>query len=172
MLGGGMRQAGILAAAGLIALEKMPARLAEDHRNARLLADLLQGDPGAGCGAGTGPHEYSDGGNLAQRLGQRKRWSGRLKQRRRSVSRAGSDEHTSRDPQGCEPGADLSGRGYHAQNAHLACLADREYVDRGWIVLFQAGSQGAMPRYRIFRRSCCLASGMLLRTWRKMLIDD
>ncbi len=42
MLGGGMRQVGILAAAGLIALEKMPARLEEDHRNARLLADLLQ----------------------------------------------------------------------------------------------------------------------------------
>jgi threonine aldolase len=41
MLGGGMRQAGILAAAGLIALEKMPARLAEDHQNARLLSDLL-----------------------------------------------------------------------------------------------------------------------------------
>lgn len=41
MLGGGMRQAGILAAAGLIALERMPARLSEDHRNARLLADLL-----------------------------------------------------------------------------------------------------------------------------------
>jgi threonine aldolase len=41
MLGGGMRQAGVLAAAGLIALEKMPARLAEDHQNARLLADLL-----------------------------------------------------------------------------------------------------------------------------------
>ena len=41
MLGGGMRQAGVLAAAGLIALEKMPARLSEDHANARLLADLL-----------------------------------------------------------------------------------------------------------------------------------
>jgi threonine aldolase len=41
MLGGGMRQAGVLAAAGLIALEKMPARLLEDHINARLLANLL-----------------------------------------------------------------------------------------------------------------------------------
>jgi threonine aldolase len=40
-LGGGMRQAGVLAAAGLIALEKMPARLHEDHDNARLLAELL-----------------------------------------------------------------------------------------------------------------------------------
>ena len=40
-LGGGMRQAGVLAAAGLIALEKMPARLHEDHANARLLAESL-----------------------------------------------------------------------------------------------------------------------------------
>lgn len=40
-LGGGMRQAGVLAAAGLIALEKMPARLKEDHDNARLLAEGL-----------------------------------------------------------------------------------------------------------------------------------
>ena len=40
-LGGGMRQAGMLAAAGLIALEKMPARLHEDHANARLLAEAL-----------------------------------------------------------------------------------------------------------------------------------
>src|SRR5665811_1517573 len=37
MLGGGMRQAGILAAAGIIALEKMVERLKEDHKNARLL---------------------------------------------------------------------------------------------------------------------------------------
>jgi threonine aldolase len=40
-LGGGMRQAGILAAAGLIALEQMPGRLQEDHANARLLAETL-----------------------------------------------------------------------------------------------------------------------------------
>jgi threonine aldolase len=40
-LGGGMRQAGVLAAAGLIALEKMPARLKEDHENARVLAEGL-----------------------------------------------------------------------------------------------------------------------------------
>lgn len=40
-LGGGMRQVGILASAGLIALEKMPARLHEDHANARLLAEAL-----------------------------------------------------------------------------------------------------------------------------------
>jgi len=40
-LGGGMRQAGVLAAAGLIALEKMPARLQEDHTNAKFLAEGL-----------------------------------------------------------------------------------------------------------------------------------
>jgi threonine aldolase len=41
MLGGGMRQAGVLAAAGMVALEKMPARLHEDHENARWLANNL-----------------------------------------------------------------------------------------------------------------------------------
>ena len=40
-LGGGMRQAGILAAAGLIALEEMPKRLGEDHSNAQYLAQEL-----------------------------------------------------------------------------------------------------------------------------------
>ncbi len=40
-LGGGMRQAGILAAAGLIALEDMPKRLHEDHANARWVAGEL-----------------------------------------------------------------------------------------------------------------------------------
>jgi threonine aldolase len=46
VLGGGMRQAGILAAAGLVALESMIDRLAEDHANARTLADGLAGIPG------------------------------------------------------------------------------------------------------------------------------
>lgn len=45
-LGGGMRQAGILAAAGLIALEKMPARLGEDHANAHWMAEKLAAMPG------------------------------------------------------------------------------------------------------------------------------
>jgi threonine aldolase len=40
-LGGGMRQAGVLAAAGLIALEQGPKRLHEDHANARLMAEAL-----------------------------------------------------------------------------------------------------------------------------------
>jgi threonine aldolase len=46
VLGGGMRQAGVLAAAGIVALEEMPARLADDHANARRLAEGLAGLPG------------------------------------------------------------------------------------------------------------------------------
>jgi len=46
MLGGGMRQAGVLAAAGLVALETLVDRLAEDHANARRLAEGLAALPG------------------------------------------------------------------------------------------------------------------------------
>jgi len=46
MVGGGMRQAGILAAAGILALTDMPERLAEDHQNAKMLADGLAEMPG------------------------------------------------------------------------------------------------------------------------------
>ena len=41
VLGGGMRQAGVIAAAGLIALDQMIERLGEDHGNARALAEGL-----------------------------------------------------------------------------------------------------------------------------------
>ena len=46
MLGGGMRQAGILAAAGLFALKNNVSRLAEDHRRAHALAERLAIVPG------------------------------------------------------------------------------------------------------------------------------
>lgn len=46
MLGGGMRQAGVLAAAGIVALEQMVDRLADDHRTARALAEALASVPG------------------------------------------------------------------------------------------------------------------------------
>jgi len=72
-LGGGMRQAGVLAAAGLIALEEMPKRIGEDHANARFLADALSHIPGIGApqdvqtnivifevsGTGLDPDEFS-----------------------------------------------------------------------------------------------------------------
>ncbi len=46
VVGGGMRQVGVLAAAGIVALEQMVDRLAEDHANARTLVDGLAGVPG------------------------------------------------------------------------------------------------------------------------------
>lgn len=73
-LGGGMRQAGILAAAGLVALEKMPARLHEDHANAKFLATELAKLPGLKinpqsvqtnilivdiCGTGIGANDFT-----------------------------------------------------------------------------------------------------------------
>jgi threonine aldolase len=45
-LGGGMRQAGVIAAAGIVALERMTERLAEDHARARRLAEGLKMIPG------------------------------------------------------------------------------------------------------------------------------
>jgi len=53
MFGGAMRQSGILAAAGLYALEHNLARLAEDHANARLLAERLVGLRGVGLDLAT-----------------------------------------------------------------------------------------------------------------------
>jgi threonine aldolase len=45
-LGGGMRQVGVLAAAGLVAIETMVDRLADDHAHARLLGEALAACPG------------------------------------------------------------------------------------------------------------------------------
>ena len=52
MLGGGMRQVGVLAAAGLVALESMVDRLAEDHAHARRLAEGLAALPRLGVDLG------------------------------------------------------------------------------------------------------------------------
>ncbi len=77
MLGGGMRQAGIIAAAGVYALENMVDRLAEDHDNARLLAEGLSSIPGISL---TPPPQSDlvffiaegwDLGELVRRLGER-----------------------------------------------------------------------------------------------------
>ncbi|MBO9370481.1 MAG: threonine aldolase, partial [Chloroflexi bacterium] len=50
VVGGGMRQAGMLAAAGIVALEQMTGRLAEDHARARRLAEGLAQIPGVQVG--------------------------------------------------------------------------------------------------------------------------
>ena len=46
MVGGGMRQVGVLAAAGLLSLDRMVDRLADDHVNARTLAEAVAAMPG------------------------------------------------------------------------------------------------------------------------------
>lgn len=53
MVGGGMRQAGVIAAAGIVALTKMVDRLSEDHANARVLAEGLAGIDGISVDLGT-----------------------------------------------------------------------------------------------------------------------
>jgi threonine aldolase len=53
LLGGGMRQAGIIAAAGIVALEEMVCRLAEDHENAKALGEGLAGLQGVNLDIGT-----------------------------------------------------------------------------------------------------------------------
>ena len=53
VVGGGMRQAGIIAAAGIVALNSMVDRLAEDHANARFLAEGLAEFPGVAIDLGS-----------------------------------------------------------------------------------------------------------------------
>ena len=59
-LGGGMRQAGILAAAGLIALEQGPRSWRHDHANARFLAEGLAQIPGIKIDPSQGADEHPD----------------------------------------------------------------------------------------------------------------
>ena len=78
MLGSGMRQAGIIAAAGIVALETMVDRLADDHANARRLAVGLDNVPGISIYPDALPTnlvfftvEASNHADLALRLGER-----------------------------------------------------------------------------------------------------
>ena len=58
LLGGGMRQVGVLAAAGLVALTEMVDRLAEDHARARRLAEGLAALPGVDLDPAAHPHQH------------------------------------------------------------------------------------------------------------------
>ena len=75
-LGGGMRQAGIIAAAGIVALETMIDRLAEDHLNARALAEGLGLVAGINILAGEAAHQYG-GFRSRRRRGRSARVSSR-----------------------------------------------------------------------------------------------
>ncbi|HEX8990917.1 MAG TPA: low-specificity L-threonine aldolase [Anaerolineales bacterium] len=80
LLGGGMRQAGILAAAGIVALERMTERLVEDHARARKLADGLRKNDCVVLDAGTpatnmvffnlAPHARLSAPDISEKLGK------------------------------------------------------------------------------------------------------
>ena len=99
-LGGGMRQAGVLAAAGLIALEDGPKHLAEDHANARLLAEALA------------PYVDIDLGTVETNIvvfrlrGWRAGFGFRCGDagKRRDYERGGGGDWAAGDASGCEPG--------------------------------------------------------------------
>jgi threonine aldolase len=76
-LGGGMRQAGILAACGIVSLTKMVDRLAEDHANAKLIAEGLVELPGLGVD----PAHVETNMVLVDVLGSAEEWAGRLQER-------------------------------------------------------------------------------------------
>ena len=64
LLGGAMRQAGVIAAAGLIALTEMPAKLANDHARARRLAQALSDHADCRCSIPTRPATWSISGSM------------------------------------------------------------------------------------------------------------
>ena len=75
MFGGAMRQSGILAAAGLYALDHNMTRLAEDHANARLLAERVAGTR-AEIDTGDGAEQYRDLPRAGAAAGCRRRGAG------------------------------------------------------------------------------------------------
>ena len=95
LLGGGMRQAGIIAAAGIYALSNNVERLAEDHENAKTLAQRacvhLMGGPRAG-GSRHQHHLFQDAGQERGRGGPRAGAEGNPERRR------GRGRHTVRHP--------------------------------------------------------------------------
>ena len=72
MLGGGMRQVGVVAAAGIISLEKMTGRLAEDHARAKRMADGLRQVRGLVLDAGS-PHTNMIYMNLSENVSMNER---------------------------------------------------------------------------------------------------
>lgn len=98
-LGGAMRQAGVLAAAGLIALETMVDRLAQDHRRARILADLVAGafpeshyDPTT-CVTNIVSFDHPQARQIVHELNERGVWGDTVAPRRvRLVTHAGVND--------------------------------------------------------------------------------
>ncbi len=96
MLGGGMRQVGVIAAAGIVALESMVERLAEDHSNARKLAQGLAKVPGISIDPESLPTNlvffevtHDDPATLARKLNERGIKGGSAQRRWRFVPHYG-----------------------------------------------------------------------------------
>ena len=96
MVGGGMRQLGIIAAAGIVALESMVERLAEDHANARKLAQGLAKIPGVSIDPDALPTNLvffevtqGDPGKLSRKLNEHGIKGGSPQRRWRFVSHYG-----------------------------------------------------------------------------------
>lgn len=96
MVGGGMRQLGVIAAAGIVALESMVERLAEDHANARKLAQGLAKIPGVAVGPDAPQTNLvffeitrGDPGKLSRKLSERGIRGGSPQRRWRFVSHYG-----------------------------------------------------------------------------------
>src|SRR3954462_4561548 len=102
-LGGGMRQVGVLAAAGLFALDHHVDRLAEDHEHAQLLAKRLGAGPTAGGHHQGGPDDGPAGGR-DQHGGARRRPRGDGGRGREGSGRAREPGQRPADPPGDAPG--------------------------------------------------------------------
>jgi threonine aldolase len=81
MLGGGMRQVGVIAAAGLIALREGPSRLQEDHDNCKLLAELLKKVPGVELDVAKVQTNMLYISTASSRTPEAAKWAAELKQR-------------------------------------------------------------------------------------------
>ena len=117
VLGGGMRQAGIIAAGGLYALRNNVERLADDHRRARRLAEELAAVPGTRRGPGHGADQHGvrrhpghgGAGRRARRAPRR---------RRRPLSRRGALERALRHASGRGRRGRRAGDRRHQAGAH------------------------------------------------------
>ena len=109
MLGGGMRQAGVLAAAALYALDHNVERLAEDHANARLLAERLAAIPGLAVDLAGAADQHRDG-RRARAAARRRRLFAAAARAGRAVPGHRPAPAAAGDPPGRQPRPTASGR--------------------------------------------------------------
>ncbi len=107
LLGGAMRQAGILAAAALHALEHHVERLAEDHAHAQMLAEAFAGDRGLRARVGPGRDQPRLGGRGPRARARPPRWP-RISARAASSSRRSGRRSSGPAPTSTSPRDDVA----------------------------------------------------------------